>query len=263
MLRDPVLRRSIAGVLRGRVPDADVEDVLWLTLHAAYDAPSLPPPGGERTAYVLRIAHNKAADHLEALGFKVQVTAGGDEAERLVAAASDPVEARDALAAVAREVGSATTLVWYARVAYLGESISDIAREAGLKYDTVYKRVKAMEERVRAVRVRLVAGTFGVLLVFGAWELLKPSEPRVVLPDLPIPTARPAESTQRPEPIAKERARPLRDQAFRACVAEDWTTCRDLLDQANQIDPDGEDDPRGQAAREDSDVGTSLMPGSK
>ncbi|HEY3820250.1 MAG TPA: hypothetical protein VGL81_23960 [Polyangiaceae bacterium] len=263
MLRDAALRAAIGKVLGGRVPDADVEDLVWETLQEAYEAKKLPPPGHERTDYVLAIGRNKGIDFHKAAQFKPQLTLAGDEADRLVAAATDPVAARDMLDKVAREVGHTTTLRWYARVTFLGESVADIAREAGLKYDTVVKRVKAMEKRVHAVGLRVAAGTFLLALAAAVWSLAKP-QPPVVVPELPVPSVRPADSTEHPEPNAKTQAEKLRQEAFGQCMRNDWPSCEQGLNEAQALDPQGEaEDARVRAARDDIQVGSTLKPGSR
>jgi hypothetical protein len=47
-----------------------------------------------------------------------------------------------------------------------------------------------------------------------------------------------------------EHAAAFREQAFRACGQQMWTLCEQKLDEAKNIEPEGESNPRVQQARE-------------
>src|ERR1700733_7465488 len=64
MLRDVGLKGLIERMVRvGGVPESENEDVVQLTLLAAYKARTLPKDRERRIPYVLGIARNKAKDH--------------------------------------------------------------------------------------------------------------------------------------------------------------------------------------------------------
>ena len=51
------------------------------------------------------------------------------------------------------------------------------------------------------------------------------------------------------QPTHSARAFKLRGQALASCRAKAWTACKELLDQAKEIDPTGDEQPQVQALR--------------
>jgi len=68
------------------------------------------------------------------------------------------------------------------------------------------------------------------------------------------------------EPSPRERAAKIREDAYAACADWLWAKCRRTLDEAQKLDPAGEQDPRVQAARDavrralELDGGTDRKP---
>src|SRR5688572_22453602 len=61
-LADPALYHSVRNFVRGRVPKADVDDVVQTTLADALAAAGAPEHPEEFRRWVFGIAHNKVAD---------------------------------------------------------------------------------------------------------------------------------------------------------------------------------------------------------
>jgi DNA-directed RNA polymerase specialized sigma24 family protein len=263
LLRDPELCRAITRVLQGRVPSAEVPDVLQETLLAVHQSTTLPEDPAERRQYIFGIARKKAAENARKRGRTVEGELLGEEAEQVPSpTGADGLNDRDLLDKMAAEVPESQlhTLQCLARH-LLGESLTKLAREANLEYDTLYKRVTTLQRRLIQAGKRL--GAIGVvLLVLGAaWHLWKPKE-QIALPEPPtMPSVAPATSTDHdtapepPDPATLQEAGALRGKAFRACMKDDWGVCLDFLDQAKRLDSAGESDPLVKAAREHAETG--------
>jgi DNA-directed RNA polymerase specialized sigma24 family protein len=148
-----------------------------------------------------------------------------------------------------------------------GASAAEIGRTLKLQPQTVRNRLSIVRRIVRQAweaKTRIGAALALLLALFAAWWTIARPKPQVVLPETPVPSVRPATSTERPEPNATlDQAAELREKAFAACMRDDWSTCEKGLDEAKKVDPDGERDGRVQAARNDIEIATSRMPGSR
>jgi hypothetical protein len=60
-------------------------------------------------------------------------------------------------------------------------------------------------------------------------------------------------------PTRHEAADTLRDEALESCGKGAWVACKDKLDEATRLDPEGESEPRVQKAR--ADLEGALHPG--
>jgi len=281
MLRDADLKKAMAKAIAGRVPDADVEDVLQVALLAAHKAEKLPADPGRRRKYVVGIARKKAAEHRRALRRAPKVEKDADVEEigppapgGSGAAAAGLAEQRDLLEKIVVDLPSShlLTLEWLARTV-MGESFAAIAREACLHEDVVRKRVTTLQRRIIAT-----AATLALVLVFGGfWYALRPKPQIADHPKHPPTTMapeRPATSTQPPvsqlpidpNPVmppqprnAHEEAQPIRDEALDFCNKHEWGECLLELDRAKEIDPDGDRDPAIQAARKQAKKATRHL----
>jgi DNA-directed RNA polymerase specialized sigma24 family protein len=263
LLRDPELRQAIERVLLGRVPEADVPDVVQETLVAVHWCTSLPEDRGERRQYILGIARTQAAARWRRAARGLQ-TEPLDEKDELVA--PDTTDAatndRDLLVKMVAEVPESQleTLQWLARH-LLGESLADLAREANDNYEAFAKRVLRMKKRILDAGKVLGGALVAVLALGAAWYVWGPKQ-QIALPQpTTMPSVAPATSShdepapEQPDPADLEEARTLRSKAFQACTDYDWGSCLDDLDQAERLDPAGERDPLVQAARQDAETG--------
>jgi DNA-directed RNA polymerase specialized sigma24 family protein len=265
MLRDTDLQGAIDRVLRGRVPDADTPDVTQETLLSAHGAEKLPRKKGERDRYVLGIARNKVVEFRRKADRSPRVEDDADVEHVAQAVAPDPVSARDMLYRLETEVpaGHLATWRWLARHV-LGEDLAVIAREVGLPYGTLYKRVTALQHRLRETAKRMGGAALVLLVLGGAWSVFRPKPPALDNAG-PAHSVEPATSTHATEPDPAEVARAVRGRAFRACMNNQWDACLQDLDRAADMDPPGDADPLVKAARSDAEEGirheTEGMPG--
>jgi len=89
------------------------------------------------------------------------------------------------------------------------------------------------------------AAVGGGLLYAELHEHAPPQQPAPPAP--PSPTTNPSPAPVESDLVAAAKAR--RDEAFSACTQGLYSRCADLLDQARQLDPAGESDPRVVQAR--------------
>jgi DNA-directed RNA polymerase specialized sigma24 family protein len=241
LLAAPELRSALVRFLRGRVPEADVEDVVQATLADAFAAREAPTDAEDVRRWVFGIAKNKAVDVHRKGRRELPREGVGDEAS----AESAPHSARALLRWAEEELpegeGAASTLEWMLREGD-GEKLEHIAEEAELPAPRVRQRVSRLRRyfRTRWAAQLAAAATLAVLgLVLWKW-LESRSQPK------PAPIAR--------EVQPDDRAREIRRLALDRCQAGQWAKCVELLDQAKAIDPIGEEasairDARAAAAR--------------
>lgn len=269
MLRDAKLFKSMTGVVRRcGVVDADNEDVVQVALTAAHKAVNLPKNPDERVKYVHQVTHNKAVSHLRKALLSPELERGVEVERVAEAVEADPVAERNLLSRLESEVPSEQWETWrcLARNA-LGEDLAEIARDVGVKYDTLYKRVTTLKRQLRENAKRMGAGLTAVLLLLGLTRaVLRPPRLGDDMPE-PAHVTESAASTHAAEPDPMDVARALRGRAFRACMNNQWHACIEDLDLADEIDPSGDADPVVKAARTDAEGGIqhdeAAMPGER
>ena len=276
MLRDPDLKRLLERVVGHLVPASEIEDVVQDTLEAAHDTPNLPAGRGkERDNYVCGIAQNMAVDNrrragrFPALGEEESVEERmGQHAAGHVAQAVDAsiVDHRDFLAKLTVDLPEDQQLTFQCMSRHmLGEDLTQIAREVGVPYPTLYKRVTTLHQRTRAKARRMMIGLPVVLLALGlSWHVLQPKPQLAADEPQAVRLLSPAISTHVGETDPMDWARVLRGEAFKACMNDQWRECLQGLDAAWQLDPDGDDHPAVKAARADAwaGIGAGLKAGS-
>jgi DNA-directed RNA polymerase specialized sigma24 family protein len=161
----PSLLKSVAAMVRRRVPAGDVEDLAQTILCDALAAPALPSDPIDLRRFVAGIARHKVADfHRRARRYDVS------EVDDL-AGEPPPVEARALLARIVSSVASSVrereTLEWLVRE-HDGEQLRSIAEDAGLPAPAVRQRVSRLRRVLRAqwahaLALLVVAGTCGAL----------------------------------------------------------------------------------------------------
>jgi DNA-directed RNA polymerase specialized sigma24 family protein len=263
MVRDMALWTSLQRFFARRVRAADVDDFVQETLFSAHCAPNLPGGGGkERDRYVFGIANRKLAERARRGKRQVPI-AHGASVDRAVQAA-DAVADRDLFAKITDvPAGLMFEMECLTRMA-LGHSLKEIARERKVEYKPLHKRVTKLQQELRQ-KGKLLGGVLALLLTFGVGEeALRRPPPMALDQPEPVGALAPAVSTHVAETDPRDWARVLRGEAFRDCMSDAWEECRDGLDAARDLDPDGESDPFFVAARKDATMGymTSLKPGS-
>jgi DNA-directed RNA polymerase specialized sigma24 family protein len=156
-LAAPALRRSLAAMVRRRVPKDDAEDVAQTILCDALAAPSIPSDPEDLRRFVAGIARHKVADfhrrsrrvgHGEQGGHR---DLASEEHELSVEPA--PIEARAILSSIASSVASSDreqqTLEWLVRE-HAGEQLQTIAADEGLPAPAVRQRVSRLRRVLRA-----------------------------------------------------------------------------------------------------------------
>jgi DNA-directed RNA polymerase specialized sigma24 family protein len=235
--KGPAFRQMLVRIVRKRVPECDVEDIVQATLAEAL-SPSAPPDEPALQRWLIGVARHKIADRhrrgrRESFELpELPVDAAPHSEEDLVRWAERELPA---------EGEPRRTLEWMLREGE-GEKLESIAESEQLPAPRVRKRVSRLRSHLRAqwrkeVALLAALGVVAVLVWVGRRER----------PPVARDQARPVPSEV--VPTARERAAPLREAALAACGARGWAACLDGLDRAKEIDPAGEGDERVESAR--------------
>ena len=243
LLADAALRAGLTRFVRGRVPSAEVDDIVQATLTEALASVHAPDEAGQLQRWVYGIARHKCVDFYRHQGREAPALEPMDDG---LVAEEEPLSARELLRWAEKELPEGehaqSTLEWMLREAG-GDKLESIAQEERLPAPRVRQRVARMRQHYRARWAAQVAAIVAAaLLVVGAvavWRYLQSSAP--LAEDLEL-------EPERLGPL--DRATELRRQAFRACDEGEWQHCLDRLDEAARLDPAGDADPRVKEQRE-------------
>jgi DNA-directed RNA polymerase specialized sigma24 family protein len=145
------------------------------------------------------------------------------------------------------------TLRWLARQLLGKESLAQIAKEANVDYDVAYKRVVTLQRRLERTALGLVGLTL-LFIVVGA--VYTRSQAPIAHKDTPLPTPSSVPSQEPSATPEMMEARRLREKAFRDCAPgafqPDYLGCLVDLEQAKDLDPAGDGDPRVKKVRADA-----------
>jgi DNA-directed RNA polymerase specialized sigma24 family protein len=166
---DPSLRRSLAAMVRRRVPASEADDVAQTVLCDALAAATVPCDPTELRRFVSVIARHKIADYHR----RARVRGAIEPADVLdePATSPPPLEARALLRRVMGSVEASKrdreTLEWLVRE-HEGEQLSSIAEDVGLPAPAVRQRVSRLRRALRAqwahaLVLFLVAGSCAAL----------------------------------------------------------------------------------------------------
>lgn len=253
MISDPKLVRSIRStlLLRG-VPEREVPDMVQEAFAAALQCDRLPEGDADAKNYLFGIVRNQAAMllrrwHERGHATFDEVTQGEVEPA--------PFEERDLLRKLAARIPESRwrTFQWFVRVTF-GDSLADIAREEGVDYAVAHARVTRIRDDLRQWAIQLTKAAAVVVLVFGAYRLLRPRREASIAPNIapePPRVVAPAPAPVAPTaPTPLEEAAELRRRALQECRDGILGYCQRDLDEAAARDPAGEADPAVKAARE-------------
>ena len=226
-------RNALCAMVRRRVPERDVEDVVQSTLVEALASQTRPEDPEAVRKWIWGIARNKVADyhrHAKRESFEAPDSVPAPTSDRQ--AADDLL--RWAMRELPKEKDSQQTLEWLLREGD-GDKLESIADGSNMPAPRVRQRVsrlrKHFRERWAADLAALAAlGVVTVLLVMW-WK--KSREEPIARPD-DSGSALPHELT----PF--ERAQDERKRALAACDALQWQSCLDGLDRAKALDPAGD-----------------------
>jgi RNA polymerase sigma factor (sigma-70 family) len=240
-LADRNLRPAMMKVIRGRVPDADVEDVVQVALWGVKRAKRLPKGEADRRRYALAIARNQAKTwHVRKYADQPEEVAFEDGCRRVShdGGIERAIE-REHLQKLTATVPDKQRSTFECLGRYLlGENLAEIAREMGLEYDTLYKRVTKLHRDLMKTGHAIAGLALVLLLLMG---IRREREVPVATP----PTEPAAPNVEQHEPAprtseAKARAATLREEARAQCDAKQWKKCVEAYDLAAALDPEGE-----------------------
>ena len=241
-LADAELHRRVRRALYRRgLRGEQIKDALQDVLAAAWKAPRFPTDPVEALKYTVAMAGNIAVD---AIAEQTDDVHFDDEAPHAVTLEECGEAERDLAgrvfdAAVERDPQAAE---WVVRTKIQGEKVENVASEVGMQPAAMRQRIKRLLDWLRE-NTSFVSLVVGVLMciVAGLPEMLAgvANEPG---PETP-PTVTPAPRKVPP------RAQDARDRAFAECDQGNWEDCLVDLDEAKEMDPAGEADPRVREAR--------------
>jgi DNA-directed RNA polymerase specialized sigma24 family protein len=228
----PDLRNALVAMVKKRVPESEVEDIVQSTLADAFASPHAPDDAESFRRWIFGVAKNKVVDYHRRAGretFDVPEVAGH----------AAPHQEADLLRWAEKHLPpgeeNKATLEWMLREGD-GEKLESIAETEHLPAPRVRQRVSRLRRHLKAHWQKEVAvlAALGVLIT-GLYLFLKRPQPGM--------------------PIANEdvaRAEEMRKQAFEKCLAKEWNDCVHELDAAKELDPAGDTAPTVQQARQNA-----------
>lgn len=215
-------------MVRKRVPERDVEDVVQSTLVEALSSSHKPDEPEAMRKWIWGIARNKVADyHRHAKRETFDVPEIGSEAND--GAVNDML--RWAMRELPKEQQDHQTLEWLLREGD-GEKLESIAESAKIPAPRIRQRVSRLRKHLRTrwaadLAALAALGIIGIIAVI--WWRHSHQEP-IARPDIVQPV----------QPTPFERAAEERKNALAQCDALAWRDCLDGLDRAKILDPAGD-----------------------
>jgi RNA polymerase sigma factor (sigma-70 family) len=222
-------------MVRKRVPERDVEDVVQSTLVEALSSAHKPDEPEAMRKWIWGIARNKVADyhrHAKRETFDVpEISAEANDG-----AVNDML--RWAMRELPKEHQDQQTLEWLIREGD-GEKLEAIAESAKIPAPRIRQRVSRLRKHLRTrwaadLAALAALGIVGILAVI--WWRRTHEEP-IAKPEI----------VHQQTPF--ELAGAERDRAYAACDAQAYQNCLDGLNRAKVLDPAGDTSARAQAAR--------------
>jgi DNA-directed RNA polymerase specialized sigma24 family protein len=252
-LGDPELRRSLVRVVRSRVPEREVEDIVQETLADAIVSRSAPRDPATLRHWLGGIARHKVIDfHRRAC--REELSAVPE-----TGATSPDDETADLLRWAERSLpggkSDRQTFSWLLREGE-GEKLEAIAESEQLPAERVRQRVARLRRHLRdrwASEARALGALVGLGALLGLVFLLLRSAPVEVVREASRPLGR------RPRP-ASAAGETERARALELCLARQHRACLEGLDRAAQLDPDGDQSDRVKAARREAERALAPAP---
>lgn len=225
---NPDLRAALIAMIRKRVPESEVEDIVQATLAEAIESPHAPKDSESLRRWIFGVAKNKVVDFHRRRGresFDMPEVADDPaphaEADLLRWAERNLPEGEDAQ----------KTLGWMLREGD-GEKLESIAASEKLPAPRVRQRVSRLRRHLKTSWAREVGllAALGVALAVALvlWFRKEPIE--------------------KDNPVA--RGEEIRRGALVKCDTQQWASCVEGLDAAKKLDPAGDGRPEVQKARE-------------
>jgi DNA-directed RNA polymerase specialized sigma24 family protein len=242
----PDLRAALVAMVRKRVPESDVEDIVQATLTEAIVSPHAPRESDALRRWLFGVAKNKVVDFHRRRGresFDLPEVAGApaphQEADLLRWAEKNLPPGEDA----------AKTLDWMLREGE-GEKLESIAESEHVPAPRVRQRVSRLRRHFKENWKREVAmlAALGVLITVAiALWIHEREKPENIAHDpkfVPL------------DPKAEE----LRKDGLDLCAKSQWKECVEKLDDARRLDPAGDTRPEVKKAREDAAKAKEISP---
>jgi DNA-directed RNA polymerase specialized sigma24 family protein len=241
----PDLRAALVAMVRKRVPESDVEDIVQATLTEAFVSPHAPRESDALRRWLFGVAKNKVVDFHRRRGresFDLPEVAGApaphQEADLLRWAEKNLPPGEDAH----------KTLDWMLREGE-GEKLESIAESEHVPAPRVRQRVSRLRRHFKENWKREVAmlAALGVLITVAITLWLRENKPENIAHDpkfVPL------------DPKAEE----LRKDGLDLCAKSQWKDCIEKLDDAKRLDPAGDTRPEVKKAREDAAKAKDISP---
>jgi DNA-directed RNA polymerase specialized sigma24 family protein len=257
-LGSPELRSLVQRLVRRRVPEVEVDDVVQTVLCDAFASAKTSAQQADGTGpvldddeqlrkWVVGITRHKVAD-FHRRGSRVKQVELPEQLEGEPPPHSAREWAHWAEKQADGDADAERTLDWMAREGG-GEKLAHIAASERLPATQVRQRVSRMRRLMRSRWMAELAAVAGVgIAVLVAWYLLRDPGPTAKpVPDVvPVPDIVP---TPVPDNPRLYRAYQLRGDSLRECDRQAWLRCLAGLDEAARLDPAGDEDAQVQGAR--------------
>lgn len=232
----PDLRKALVAMVRKRVPESEVEDVVQSALAEAVESPHAPSEPEALRRWIFGVAKNKVVDYHRRNG---RLTYELPELEGKPAPHVEVDLLRWAEKNLPEGEEARKTLDWMILEGE-GEKLESIATSEKVPAPRVRQRVSRLRRHLKANWQKEVAllAALGVAISVIVFFVLKKKEPEPIAHDpnaLPIP-----------------RAAQMRKDALDLCARAEWRKCVDGLDDAKRLDPAGDTRPDVVKAREDA-----------
>jgi len=238
----PDLRAALVAMVRKRVPESEVEDIVQASLAEAFESPHAPRESEALRRWLFGVAKHKVIDYHRRAGretFELPELAGSPA----------PHAEADLLRWAERNIPQGTenqkTLDWMLREGE-GEKLESIAESERMPAPRVRQRVSRLRRHLKDNWQREVAllAALGVIITALVLFLGRRKEPELITHDTP--------DSRDP------RAEPIRKAALERCARSEWAPCIEGLDEAKRLDRAGDDTPRVRDAR--AAAGKALAP---
>lgn len=238
---DPDLRSALVAMVRKRVPESEVEDIVQQALAEAIESPHAPQDSESLRRWIFGVAKNKVVDYHRRAGresFELPDVEGTPaphiEADLLRWAEKNLPEGAE----------NQKTLDWMLREGE-GEKLESIAASEKLPPPRVRQRVSRLRRHFKENWQREVAmlAALGVIVSAIVIFVLHKPQPDIITHDVVDP-----------------RAEPMRRLALEKCASGAFQPCVDGLDEARRLDPAGDARPEVQQARDAAANALKVQP---
>lgn len=236
----PDLRAALIAMVRKRVPESEVEDIVQQALAEAIESPHAPQDSESLRRWIFGVAKNKVVDYHRRAGRE------SFDLPDVEGTPAPHVEA-DLLRWAERNLPDGAenkkTLDWMLREGE-GEKLESIAASEKLPPPRVRQRVSRLRRHFKENWQREVAllAALGVIVSAVVIFILKKDGPEPITHDVVDP-----------------RAEPIRRLALEKCAKDEWKPCLEGLDEARRLDPAGDTRPEVKQARQAAEKARDRM----